>query len=365
MVPKYVSISDILRKRIRSGYYDQTGLLPTEYLLMQEFQVSRQTVRQALSVLVGEGAIAKRQGSGSYITELGRNPNTQEKNVAVIATYISDYIFPRILRSVQDFFARNNCSIRLYATQNNVVLERQVLETLLQNPVDGILIEGTKTALPNPNIDLYLRLKESNIPVVFFNGCYHGSGCDQEPPDFLSVTDDNFNGGYQLVDYLIRSGHTHIAGIFKSDDIQGVERYRGYITALRDLGALRENSAVFWYTTESLDVMLSMPLLAHLEGYSAIVCYNDSVAYRLIELLNGSGYRVPQDISIVSFDDSYYSELGTVKITTLSHGEQNTGYLAAQKLLALMDPSTDPAGIQSEVIPWTLKIKGSSRPVET
>lgn len=363
MVPKYVAISDLLRRRIRSGYYDQTGLLPTEYLLMREFQVSRQTVRQALSVLVREGAIEKRQGSGSYITEVGRNPNTQVKNVAVVATYISDYIFPRILRSVQDFFARNNCAIRLYATQNNIVLERRILETLLQHPVDGILIEGTKTALPNPNIDLYVRLKETGIPVVFFNGCYHGSGCDEAPPEFLSVTDDNFNGGYQLVEYLIQAGHTHIAGIFKSDDIQGIERYRGYITALRDFDALRENSAVFWYTTESLDGLLDASLIPEFEGCSAIVCYNDSVAYRLIELLTNSGHRVPEDFSIVSFDDSYYSELGSVKITTLSHGDQNTGYLAAQKLLYLMDSSADPDRITSEVIPWTLKIKDSSRAV--
>lgn len=88
------------------------------------------------------------------------------------------------------------------------------------------------------------------------------------------------------------------------------------------------------------------------------------MAYRLIELLANSGYRVPEDFSIVSFYDSYYSELGSVKITTLSHGDQNTGYLAAQKLLYLMDSSADPDQIISEVVPWTLKIKGSSKAVD-
>ena len=94
----------------------------------------------------------------------------------------------------------------------------------------GLIVEGSKTALPNPNLDLYEKLDLAGIPVVFIHGSYGAL------PGAVCVSDDNFGGGYQLARHLIARGHTKIAGIFKSDDIQGHQRYLGYLTAMRDAG---------------------------------------------------------------------------------------------------------------------------------
>ena len=69
MAPKYQSIADSLRQEIETGVYSSKQLLPTEHLLCQRFQISRQTVRRALSVLEDEGLITRRQGSGSHLRE--------------------------------------------------------------------------------------------------------------------------------------------------------------------------------------------------------------------------------------------------------------------------------------------------------
>lgn len=70
------------------------------------------------------------------------------------------------------------------------------------NPVGGLIIEGSKTALPNPNLDLYEKLDRAGIPVVFLHGSYRAL------PNALCVSDDNYGGGYLLARHLISRGHT-------------------------------------------------------------------------------------------------------------------------------------------------------------
>ena len=99
-------------------------------------------------------------------------------------------------------------------------------------------MEGSKTALPNPNLDLYQKLIQRGIRLVFINGTY------PELSNIPSVLADNYGGGKLLVEHLHRKGHQNIAGIFKIDDIQGTLRYAGYAEALRDLGLPMEDGHI-------------------------------------------------------------------------------------------------------------------------
>ena len=154
MNPKYQVLAETLRTGILSGKYQK--LLPTEQTLCGQFQVSRQTVRQALSVLEAERLIERRQGSGSFIREKQEAAPLPRRSIAVVTTYISDYIFPSILREIEAVCSENNSAPLLFATQNQFDNERKILLTLLgMEQLDGVLVEGTKTGLPNPNIRLY------------------------------------------------------------------------------------------------------------------------------------------------------------------------------------------------------------------
>lgn len=354
MATKYQMVADVLRSEISAGAYPEM-MLPTEQVLCQRFQVSRQTVRQALSVLVREGLIIRRQGSGSRICEAADPTHMPHRSIAVVTTYISDYIFPSILREVETVLSNHNSAPLLFATQNQVANERKILQTLLAMPqLDGLLIEGTKTGLPNPNMDLYNRLNERHIPLVFMNGNY------PQLTENLSVLDDNYNGGRMLVDYLYGKGHREIAGIFKNDDIQGPQRYAGYVDALRDLGLPMDDRRIYWYNTESKSRLLSDNMLdllgPYLAGCSAVVCYNDEVASRLVSESIRRGRRIPGDLAVVSFDNSQYSELSLPRITSLSHGEYNVGRMAAELLFRVLQGES----CTSEYAPWTLMEKESS-----
>ncbi len=288
---------------------------------------------------------------------LPQNANAKpSRTVAIITTYISDYIFPGILREVEAVLSQNNCTTLLYATSNQVSNERRILLNILnEKKIDGLLVEGTKTALPNPNLDLYQKIQKQNIPLVFFNGNYTNL-------DAVSILDDNYNGGHQLVDYLASKGHRKIAGIFKSDDIQGHQRYAGFVDGLRDHRLPMEDSKIFWYCTEDKKLMVpESSLWDHkiaplIKGCTAIVCYNDEAASYLVQCLLAHNIAIPGDIAVVSFDNSLYSNLSACKITSLSHGHSNTGRLAAESLLKLFEGKE----VSSQSIPWFLCEKESS-----
>lgn len=347
---KYETVAQAIIKEIESGKYPDGAALPTEDTLTLEYGVSRQTVRRALAMLVESGMIVKRQGSGSVV-RLSEN-RVRTGKIAVVATYISDYIFPSQLRAVEEVLSENRYTAVLSATRNRVCTERAILEEVLKNPVDGILIEGTKTAMPNPNFDLYEQILSRSIPVVFFNSYYPSLN------GTFSVCADNSAGGYTLSCHLLDKGHTKIAGFFKSDDIQGHQRYSGFISALFERGIIIPDESVIWYTTETKSGLFDneKDILDRLGDATAVVCYNDEIAFGLVKCLLSAGRRIPEDIAVVSFDNSNLSSISPVPITSLSYEDRNIGRIAAQKLVDLLDGKK----VDSEVVPWTFVQKKSS-----
>ncbi len=355
MKPKYQVLAEAMRTGILSGKYQKT--LPTEQTLCGQFGVSRQTVRQALSVLETEGLIERRQGSGSFIREKREPAASPRRSIAVVTSYISDYIFPSILREIEAVCSENNSAPLLFATQNQFSNERRILQTLLaMDRLDGILIEGTKTGLPNPNVGLCRQLMEKGIPMIFMHGNY------EQLPDTISVLDDNVSGGRMLVEYLVQNGHRGIGGIFKYDDLQGRQRFEGYLEGLREFDLMPDDGNILWYSTDSKERFLKdgfseARVENMLSSCSAAVCYNDEIAAQLISYLTRKDYSVPDDFSVVSFDNSRYSEMSVPRITSLSHGRYNVGRMAAETLFRLLrgEPCV------SQLAPWTLVEKESSK----
>lgn len=357
MAPKYKQIADTLRRQITDKTYPPGSLLPTEQQLHEIFDASRQTVRQALQCLVDDGLITRRQGSGSRVVDTSSAAGAPRRTVAIITTYIGEYIFPGILREAEAVLSANNCTTMLFATSNQVSCERRILQDLLnEKSVDGILVEGTKTTLPNPNLDLYRALQAKGIPFIFIHGNYEGLR------DAVMVLDDNYAGGRQLVDYLVGKGHSRIAGIFKSDDVQGHQRYAGFTAALRDHAIMVEDRNIFWYRTEDKDELhhesslWTDKLAPLLKNNSAVVCYNDEVASFVVQSLLRDGVRIPEEMAVVSFDNSIYSNLSACRITSLSHGSYNAGRIAAEALIQIFHGKS----VQSTAMPWTLIEKESS-----
>jgi len=352
---KYKVLAQFLREDLMLHAKNPSYKLPSERELTTRFGVSRQTVRRAMLDLENEGLITSRRGSGYYKANSGSSFHSQ---IAVITTFTDEYIFPALLRDMENVLGTRGYQLRAYATLNRVSAEREILQSLINHPVGGILVEGSKTALPNPNMDLYQKLHKMGIPIVFFQGNYPALSY------LPSVTDDNYAGGYRLAQYLMDKGYRHIGGIFKSDDLQGPERYSGMMNAIRDRGMPLPDHSVCWFDSTQRSRLIDgrdMSLIAsfmkeYLPLADAVICYNDEIAFLLIKYMTENGKNVPGDIAVASFDNSYYSRISPVPITSLWHKTRRMGIEAASVMLSILQGKNP----HSAVLPWELSERQST-----
>ncbi|MBQ2529054.1 MAG: LacI family DNA-binding transcriptional regulator [Treponema sp.] len=166
--------------------------------------------------------------------------------------------------------------------------------------VDGVIVMG------QVSID-YAHYFTRNYPNFFFLDFY----INDENTD--SVTTDNFYSEYMMTEYLISQGHKDIryVGNFKSTS-SITDRYMGFLKAMLENGLKTE-------LTDIIDDRdkdgIACPIILPEKMPTAFVCNCDQTAIKLIELLNGKGYRVPEDISVVGFDN-YVAEGSTVPALT-------------------------------------------------
>ena len=334
--PKYQELTEQLRLQIVSGEIAPGQKLPSENTLSAQYQVSRQTVRKALAILQNEGYIYAEHGRGTFCSEMMRHAHPS-KNIAVVTTYLSDYIFPRVIQGIDDVLTGAGYSIVLKNTKNSRTREAECLQEILSKDIDGVIIEPSKSQIFCRHMNLYEQLEKSHIPYVFIQGCF------PQMKDKPHVLLDDFQGGYMITKYLLDNGHRSIAGIFKADDIQGQNRHRGYVQALQEAGMLYDPDKVIWFHTEDRKVHPRegiLRLLAKGISLDAVVCYNDQIAMQIIPALASRGIRVPEDISVTGYEKSCMAMGDGFHLTTIVHPQEKLGEMAAQLLLSLLRGET-------------------------
>lgn len=353
MNPKYLNVASDLKKRFRIMRHEGISKLPSEAELAEKYDCSRQTIRCALASLEAEGLIVKRHGSGSYLSGA---LSLRSRQIAVIVPDRNEYIYPHIIRDMQNVFSAKGYDLCCYNTDNRFLTERRILEKLLEAPPAGIILEAISNVIPCMNTEVIRRIGEAGIPLVYLHNAYDIA------PDAVLIGQDNFSGGYQLVKHLYAKGHRNIAGIMKCDVISGIERYRGCVQASIDLELDFQEGSFFWFSSENRKMLLENDetvlrfFVCNLPSEdTAIVCYNDEIAFRLIRMLSMHDISVPDGMAVVSFDNSYYCTAGDIGITSLGHAPHAVGTAAANALLSLISGRR----CGSIILPWTLNERRS------
>ncbi len=179
----------------------------------------------------------------------------------------------------------------------------EIPNSVLDKKVDGLIVLGQFS-------DAYVdKLLGCGIPTVFLD--FYGSREDAE-----TVLSDNFYGAYMLTSHLIANGHRKIGflgSISSTSSIQ--DRYLGYYKALLENRIpLRQDWIISDRSNES-DIFPEFTLPADMP--TAIVCNCDEAAYKLVNQLKDVGLSVPDDISVVGYDNHIYSTISTPRLTTI------------------------------------------------
>ena len=332
--PKYQQLKEHIIATIKEEQLKPGEKIWSENELANKFQMSRHTVRQAIGELVNEGWLYRIHGKGTFVDRRPDREVRQARTIGVMTTYLNDYIFPSIIRGIDSVLSPKGYNIILASTYNKHEKERLCLEKFLNTELDGLIVETTKSALPNPNLDLYRQLSHSRkIPIIFIHGFYKAL-------DYSYVVEDDVEAGYLATNHLLDLGHTRIGGIFKSDDIQGHYRFEGFSKACSLKGLEDCSSRILWFDTEQAEEKLggcdNEQLDRLFEECSALVCYNDQVAMKVLDRARSKGINIPEDLSLVSFDDSQLAVASEVKLTTVAHPQEKLGEEAARAILQMI-----------------------------
>ncbi|CAN7555146.1 GntR family transcriptional regulator [Paenibacillus sp. LjRoot153] len=335
-LPKYQQLKQEILSWLHTGRLKPNDQMPSENEIAEQFLMSRQTVRQTFGELEKEGWLYRMQGKGTFVSTPQTQKSRDVQTIGILTTYISDYIFPHIVRGAEATLRARGYRLLLSSTDNDKSKERESLDMMMSQPLSGLIIEPTKSAEGNTNLSYYLSLDYQHIPYLMINERYPEMNCP-------SLTVDDEDGGFKAAEHLIKLGHRRLAGFFKTDDLQGVNRLKGFIRAHHHYQVPLLPEFVIHYTTEekrqkpfaSAITMLELNVVQ--ERPTAFVCYNDELAIHLLEAVRTIGMQVPQDISLIGFDDSNLATATEVKLTSLSHPKTELGSDAAGILIDMIE----------------------------
>lgn len=328
MAIKYKWLADLLRTEIHKQLSQGNLKLPTEAALCKKYHVSRQTVRDAQTLLINEGLIEKVQGSGAYIID--RNSENDCRKIAILIPDENKYLYPSLLADVKNALLSADYEAVVFNTECSVIKEREILTDILDNKIRpaGIIAEGVNTALPNPNTDLYRSIMQMNIPVVF--------ALDYFPKltGECHLCFDDFKGLSALMQYLISEGHTKIGGIYSRNDYSGVSRYEYHLRYLIEKNMPVSDDFFCWYDNSLIDslretrdtALLSNMLKKVSSECTAIICQNDEMAYYIS--------RTGTDLSVAAFDRSYLSSGILNSVASLAAEPHSYGTRLAEMIIA-------------------------------
>lgn len=287
---------------------------------------------------MNEGWLYRVQGKGTYVDRRPDLSSPPSKVIAVMAANLEDYTFPQVMKGIDGILSGEGYNILLCCTYNQYEKERMHLEKLLNLKIDGLIIEPTKSALPNPNIELYKELSSRGIPVLFIHGVYNNL-------DYSYVVEDDAGAGYLAASHLTGLGHRKIGGVFRIDDKRGHGRYEGHQRACREDGIKLNDSNVVWFDAGKPDGGFGKEFEEEIRNLlgrvSAVVCQNEQTAVKVAGIARDMGVQVPHGVSLISLENSGFAEAASPKLTAVSYPGEDLGMKAAESILQMIERKTN------------------------
>ncbi|MEC9485210.1 MAG: LacI family DNA-binding transcriptional regulator [Candidatus Izemoplasma sp.] len=321
----------------------------TIYDIAEELGVAPSTVSKALN---NSGGISERMKKRvvDYANKVRYFPNSNASKLKTKTSYtigviysenlgigLEHHYFSSILQAFKAYVERRGYEISFVIT-NLGNREMTYLEYCAQKNIDGVFIV-TSTAT-NPNLK---ELIDSDVACITTD-LYHDH--------LYTVISDNELGAKLAVDHFVDLNHTKIGHIRGSKfSIAGNERYEGYLDAMRRHGLNIDKRFIVtadYYSYES-GYQAARKLMALNALPTAIFCASDQIALGAMKAFQEAGIRVPQDISIIGFDDIDFVKYLSPKLTTIRQDTKQIGETAAKKLLIMIDSDKELEEMQIKI----------------
>lgn len=253
-----------------------------------------------------------------------------------------------IIRGIDDELGMAGYDLMLYTTHRAAAKEAGYVGNLAQDMADGLLL-----VLPRNPVDYTGTLTRRKYPYVLID--HQGTG-----EDCAAVGATNWQGAYNATDYLIKLGHRRIGFITGWLDLgAAVDRLEGYKAALRTHHIGFEPELIHEGTFDQIDGYVGAKRFLELKNPpSLIFASNDVMAMAAMDAVREKGLRVPEDVSILGFDDIPQARMVRPALTTVRQPLEQMGRVATQMLLEILkDPGSKPKRIE---LPTELIVRDST-----
>jgi len=360
MKAKYETIAETLRAEIGSGKFAGKKSLPSEGSLARRFSASRGTIRHALSNLCLSGVIESRRGSGYHF----RAKTVRTGRIGLLMPEITfTPFFQRLAHEVAVAAEKSGCSVFFGQEAGGTAAKRaQVVKSVarrfVKQGVDGVifrpLVGECQQKANRAVVDI---LRKAKVPVVLLD-C---DVCHFPMKSGLDVVGINhLSAGRCIAAHLLECGCERIvflqggpASVNRRNRLAGVA---GEVVSAG--GRWGDDSVVTLTGSDEVGVEQVMRLLDGGAAPDALICGNDAFAVMLMKRLAASGRRIPQDITIVGFDDDPCAALATPPLTTIHQPAQRIAAEAVKTLAWRIDHPDAPA--RNILVPATLVVRGST-----
>ena len=308
-------------------------------------------------VMRGERHVSavRREAVQKAVAELGYRPNAMaqglvQRRTRILGVMVSDLhnpFFADVSAGIQDQAARSRYRV-LNNTGNRVATqEDDAIETLLQLRADGLILLG-------PLVESRLIVKASKeVPMVLVGRAAEASSLD-------SVTNDDHAGAVMVVEHCAQLGHKLIAHIDGGQGAGADARRQGYEDAMRKLRLARHSSVVPGSFTEEGGHNGALLLLELRPQPTAVFVSNDLAAIGALNALEERGLKVPDDISLVGYDNTSLAALRHISLTTVHQPRLEMGQMAVSMLIERIEEGrTRP---RRSVLTPSLVVRGTTAP---
>ncbi len=350
--PRYRRIQQHIEQLIALRKVQEGERIPSERAIARQFGVSQMTVNRAIQELVRAGVLVRRVGSGTYVRHRAKPAQASARTTIVMVPPFADHL-------EEDTYLRWPFhAFRDRASEDGFTL---VVESALCEGYEQVVQRHPDAGFvflipPEEGYDTLYRLHLRGVPFVVLGASW------QDAP-FACVDSDNVGGARQAMAYLFRLGHERIAYVNGKDSATNCrDRLQGYQQAMSERGTpanaswiVRPNSN--WRLNEASRQQLTA-LLLHREPVTAILCAGYYLALEVLSLIRTLRLRVPEDVSLISFDDPPSAAHLQPPLTVVRQPLYEMGVRAIQRLLPVTCSQTDVPG-SVEYLPVELVVRGS------
>ena len=358
--PSSVQIETELQRRILTGDWRPGEAIPTERELVEEFGVSQTTVKKALGVLKTKGMIRSHQGKGRFVSETAGPARTWTLGVIMSTLdHLSHPLHSRRLAGIQKALSETSYHLTIHAisSQSDKCVEDngryRWLGLVDPTSLDGVIVHSRHVTAPQ------LAELAEYLPVCCVNRQRIVRNC-------ACVRGDYYGAALDAAAHLVRLGHRRLAFVTVNDgDPIGEAQMEGARLALResvcphaqDISLQYRKASGFTVEEGSRlgDLMLDREPIP-----TGIICGSDELALGLYRTLAKAGVRIPQDVSLVGWNDTLTAEDIPVAMTTVQRNPGLLGQACVEQLLKLMEEPS--AELETCWIPMKLVVRDSTAP---